>query len=155
MKVFTYILLGIFLTFLVTVSAYADSSSTTTIINNSSNNQSSSSNCHTSIHMETNGQVQDYNSDNCGNVNMQSNNGNNSVRISNNSNSNNNITPFPTQPPVFKALPTIVTSTMPPTPTLAIHKEQIKDFHKKLIQQKNFIDKLRTWIQSFFAAFHF
>lgn len=155
MKTFPYILLGIFLIFIVTANAYAD----TSVVNvqstvNSSSTTTSNSSSHCTIHTESNGNVQDYNSDDCNNVHIT--NGGSSVNINNNTNSTNDpITPLPTIPPIYKTFPTIVTPTMPPTPTIKIHEEQIKEFHKALQQQKNFIENFQTWIKSFFASLHF
>ena len=156
MKVFTYILLGFFLTFILTHSAYADSGSIVNVYQSSTSNSSitSNSSSHCTIHTESNGNVQDYNSDNCNDVHIS--NGGSTVNINNNADTGNNaITLFPTRTPFFKAFPTIVTPTIPPTPTIKIHKEQIKEFHKKIQQQKNFIENLQTWMKNFFSNFHF
>src|SRR5438105_1447008 len=60
----------------------------------SSTTQNSTSNTHTSVHIETNGNVQDYNSDNPDDVHIQSNDGNAKVNITNNMNNNITISPF-------------------------------------------------------------
>lgn len=143
--------------------AYADSSSTV-IINNSvdsSSSTTSNSNCHTTVHKEVNGHVEDYDSDNCGDVNMDD--GNNSVHISNNSagSADTTSTPTPTSsdskytptPTEHTALHTLLHISPKPTHEEDVSKEatkaaeRMKDMQQ---QQRSFFRRLQDFFKNLF-----
>lgn len=75
--------------------SYADTQVNIHTMVTTSTNATSTSNSHTTIHMETNGKVQDYDSDRPENVHMESEGGNNIVDIQNNSTTTIVISQFP------------------------------------------------------------
>jgi|SRR5579859_4899437 len=129
----------------------ADSSSSVTVNNsvNSSSHTDSTSNCHTTVHMETNGKEQNYESGDCGDVHIQSNNGDSTINVTNKSNAN-TITSTPT---------IILYSTV--TPTEIMNKEKVKqqkdrakvkiNEQKKQIQKNNFLEEMQVLLKKIFS----
>jgi len=148
---FTIVIAAIFLISGVANQAFADTSET--------HITTTSSRCQTSVHMETNGQAQDYNSSNCGdNVHLQSGNGNSTVNITNDVNSNITITPppLPTTPPLPTVPPLPTISITPPdiSLTIAAEKQKIKEKSDKA-KAENLLRKIEDIIKNFFSNFHF
>jgi hypothetical protein len=113
---------------------------------NSSNTNTSTSNSHTTIHMETNGKVQDYDSDNPGNVHMQSDDGNTTVNVTTNTGNN---TIVISSAPKHQISPTNNPSL---TPTAAIDKQKSHENKKMNMykQQENFLLKMQALLKKFF-----
>lgn len=85
-------ILAILLVFLAHPNVYANSvnviseGNTSTTVNiqnsvNSTNETTSTQNCNTNIHVENNGQTKDYNSTNCGSIDVEANNGTSSIKV--------------------------------------------------------------------------
>lgn len=109
-------------------------------INASSTNNQSSSKCNRNVHIEANGEVQDYNSSNCDDINMQSKNGNVQVNIATNS----SITPSIT--PSLEEENKQIQEKVDAANKKAEDRKELQDGNKSLIQRiqdaiKNFFDK--------------
>lgn len=142
----TFLFLGFFQT------SHGASSSVT--INNSintSNSNTTTSNCETSVRIESNGEVKEYKSEDCGSVDMQSSDGNSRVKINTNQNSN-TTTPKPTNSMAPKS-----TNTPLPIEDRAQDRidEATKEAQKKVEdireKQKNFFERLEELIREFFS----
>jgi len=117
---------------------------------NASSNTTSTNTTHTSIHIESNGQVQDYNSDNGGDVHMQSGDGHARVDITNHINSANTVSP--TQMPTHS--PTITNS---PTPTIGDtnkKNQEVKGLKEQKInmhsEMQNIFQRIFSFLKSLF-----
>lgn len=111
---------------------------------NSSSNTSSTTNSHTNVRIETNGQVKTYESDNPGNVNIQSDDGTAKVHINNSSNSQ-----------------SIIPSTfLSPTPTLSAENQSTNSAKIKKEESENnislyIIKRIENFLKNLFSEFHF
>jgi hypothetical protein len=129
-----------------TAQSYADSSVSVNTVVTSSSSTTSNSDCQTSVHIETNGQVQDYNSSDCNNVDVQSNNGNSTVHMTNNTGSNS----LPPTSAVFKHMTTVIT----PDISREIQKihQQIQKAKEKMKaqtkQQETMLQKIQAFLKN-------
>lgn len=115
-------------------------------INAGSTTTQSSSNCKTSIHVESNGVVKDYNSTDCGSVNVQASNGDIKIDTSNSQNSV-TITPNPTLEEMNKQIQQKVD---------AANKKAEEEKQRLENQKKNLLQTIVDSIKSFFERlFHF
>jgi cytoskeletal protein RodZ len=140
------VLLFIVLSFSQINAESASSTINTQIHTSSTTSTKSTGGCHTKIHTDSNGKVQDYESDDCGSVTIH----NDGTNVAVNTNTNNNSEP--------KATPTVTTKpTLTPTPVEKQSLEAAK-MDKKMsaikVKQRDFFKQIGDFIINLFAKLH-